>query len=72
MTTKGGGKIVLNSLENCTLINYGHLNWSCYNVGKMQLIFYFFKETNGQNPLHKKPIKNNQIGGMAPPLNTIQ
>jgi hypothetical protein len=27
-----------------------------------------FEETNGQNYLHKKPIENNQIGGMAPTL----
>jgi hypothetical protein len=30
--------------------------------------FIFFEETNGPNPLHKKPIKNNQIGGMVPTL----
>jgi hypothetical protein len=27
--------------------------------------YLFIEETNEQNPLHKKPIRNNQIGGMA-------
>lgn len=55
---------MLNSLENCTLINYGHLNWSCYNVGKMQLKKNWKRKR--KKSIAQKTNKNNQIGGMAP------